>query len=356
MQTRELIFDAQIRQIVGEKWDDMSTHLIDSTGVEGNTQWPTDSKLMVDLLSRLLRLGSRLDRFELTAIHVPQANKLLGKMGLLHKEISLGAGKPASARSRKKLYAKLLLMGRKAALLLEPTLQTTEQALSELDMLPSRRAMAVRLVQWLRSDMNNLNRVIECCEIRVMQDGKVPAAEKVVSVCDPDAALIVKGGREPIVGYKPQLCRSGEGFVIGLIVPRGNASDSSQLIPICEQAVGRTGILPTKVSTDDGYSSRQDHEELKERGVKVVSISGSKGRAITPDQEWNDPDYVAARNGRSAVESLMFTIKHGFGFGRVARRGIDRVHAELLEKVLAYNFCRMAACRRADSDESRLAA
>lgn len=29
---------------------------------------------------------------------------------------------------------------------------------------------------------------------------------------------------------------------------------------------------------------------------------------------------------------------------------------ELLEKVLAYNFCRMAACRRADAQSDRIAA
>jgi hypothetical protein len=32
----------------------------------------------------------------------------------------------------------------------------------------------------------------------------------------------------------------------------------------------------------------------------------------------------------------------------MARRGIENVRAEMLEKVLAYNFCRMAKCRRDD--------
>ncbi len=37
----------------------------------------------------------------------------------------------------------------------------------------------------------------------------------------------------------------------------------------------------------------------------------------------------------------MFTIKDGFAFGELARRGIDAVGDELNEKVLAYNFCRI---------------
>ena len=37
----------------------------------------------------------------------------------------------------------------------------------------------------------------------------------------------------------------------------------------------------------------------------------------------------------------MFTIKDGFEFGKVGRRGIDAVRSELTEKVLAYNCCRI---------------
>jgi len=159
-----------------------------------------------------------------------------------------------------------------------------------------------------------------------------------------------------VVGYKPQLGRSGAGFIVGLIVPQGNAADSGQLVPMFEQVLARTGVVPTEVNVDDGYASRAGREELKSRGVEVMSISGSKGKNITPAHEWEALDYIAARDGRSAVESLMFTLKHGFDFGRVARRGQHNVHAEMLEKALAYNFCRMLACRRAAAESEELRA
>ncbi len=43
------------------------------------------------------------------------------------------------------------------------------------------------------------------------------------------------------------------------------------------------------------------------------------------------------------------TIKHAFDFGRVARRGIENVRAEMLEKVLAYNLPRERTCLRSNS-------
>lgn len=349
-ETRDMILSAQVRTVLREGWDDFKKLLQDSTAVEGNTQWPKDSQLMVDLLARAIRRGAKLDRFGMAKIDEPRAGKLLRKMAVLHKQISMGAGKPGSKGERRKLYAKLLRLARRSVALLEPHVARAEKAIDALDILPSRRQMALRLVRWLRSDLQNVQRVMRCCEDRVMHERKVPVEEKVLSVSDADVGFIVKGGREPVVGYKPQIGRSGAGFIPGLILPQGNAADSGQLLAMFEQVLGRTGVVPAEVSVDDGYASRDGRARLQALGVKVVSISGSKGKHITPPEEWDDPDYLAARNGRSAIESLMFTIKDGFDFDRVARRGIENVRAEMLEKVVAYNFCRMATCRRAAAE------
>ena len=92
---------------------------------------------------------------------------------------------------------------------------------------------------------------------------------------------------------------------------------------------------------------------MRRLGVQVLSINGAKGRALTAQADWNSDDYAGARDFRSAVESLMFTLKQGFNFGEVARRGLAAVHGELLEKALAYNVCRMATMRRLAVTEER---
>ncbi len=85
---------------------------------------------------------------------------------------------------------------------------------------------------------------------------------------------------------------------------------------------------------------------LAKKGVEVFSISGSKGKKLTPEEDWNSEVYRQTRNNRSAVESLMFCIKFGFNFGRSMRRGIENVRDEMMEKVLAYNFARMVKIRQ----------
>ena len=45
-----------------------------------------------------------------------------------------------------------------------------------------------------------------------------------------------------MVGYRPQLARSGSGFVTGLVLPRGNAADSRHLVAMVK------GQITTAVS------------------------------------------------------------------------------------------------------------
>jgi hypothetical protein len=40
--------------------------------------------------------------------------------------------------------------------------------------------------------------------------------------------LIVKGGWNTVVGYRPQLARSGSGSVSALVLPQGNAADKRE--------------------------------------------------------------------------------------------------------------------------------
>ncbi len=121
-------------------------------------------------------------------------------------------------------------------------------------------------------------------------------------------------------------------------MPPGNATDSGQLIPAVLDHWERTSVRPNLVSTDDGYSSRGARDDLLRTGVAVVSLSGSKGKQITPADDWQRPEYQAARAHRSGVESLIFTLKDGYQFGPLLRRENANVRAELLEKILAYNF------------------
>lgn len=345
-ESRVLVLDAQVAQALRLKLDDFTTMLQDSTHVAGNTEWPTDSRLMVSLVTRLLRVGRTLDRVKLPVLESDEAQRVLLEMARLDREIDFSRGKKEGKRIRRRRYEQLLKKAKGVHKLLTGLVEPLDGKLAALEIRPSLKALATRAVERLHSDLDALVAVLSACEARVVREEKVPMADKVLSLSDADAGFISKGQRDPVVGYKPQVARSGKGFITGLLLPQGNAPDSRQLLPMVFEVVAHTHVIPKVLSVDDGYASAANMKDLAPLGIEVVSINGAKGRALTDRADWNSDEYADARDVRSAVESLMFTLKQGFEFGQVARRGLAAAHADLLEKALAYNLCRMARLRQ----------
>jgi len=344
--TLDLIFDEQIKFVLKEDLDDFGKLTIDSTSVKANSCWPTDARILTGLLARVHRLGQKLHVFGLKDFCKGCVPRWFSEMDKLEFQICLAAGKPKSNGKLKKHYRQLLRRGRKAANALTVELNRLELVLCIEALPPSRRVLLQRVLEQIKADLSDANRVVDYANDRVFHDKKLPSTEKVLSLSDGSAAYIKKGSRSPVIGYKPQLVRSENGFITSLIVPEGNAADSIELVPAIRESIKRTGVIAALVSTDDGYASAKGREEVLDMGVKDISISGAKGKKLTDLDDWQSEVYRGARRDRSAVESLMFTIKDGFEFGELGRRGIEAVRSELMEKVLAYNCCRIILMRK----------
>jgi IS5 family transposase len=354
--TRELILSKQIAWVLQEELDDFRKLTIDSTSVKANSDWPNAAKILTGLLTRAHRLGRKLHVFGLADFRKGHVARWLNEMDKLEFQICLAAGKANAKGKMKKHYRKLLKRGRKAAEALTVELRELEQGLSMDALPPSRGVILQRVVEQIRCDIADAKRVVQYAHDRVFHEQKLASTEKVLSLSDGSAAYIKKGSRNPVIGYKPQLVRSENGFVTSLIVPQGNAADSIKLVPAIRDSVARTGVMAQLVSTDDGYASANGRDELLCMGVKDLSISGAKGKKLTDPEAWESEVYRDARRNRSAVESLMFTIKDGFAFGKLGRRGIEAVRDELLEKVLAYNCCRSILMRKRPGEKLQRAA
>ena len=149
--------------------------------------------------------------------------------------------------------------------------------------------------------------------------------------------------------------RSGGGLITSLSIESGNPADSASLQPLVEASIANTQVTPAAVSADDGYASAQGLKDVHALGVESVSISGAKGKKLLGEETWKQPEMLALRNWRSAVESLIYVLKHGYGFGRLGRRGLEAVRRELTEKALAYNLDRLILLRKRQAQASALA-
>jgi hypothetical protein len=347
-ETRAQIHQVQLRYIILQPGlDDFQKCFIDSTAVEANTERPTDSTILVRLIARVCTAGSGLHRLDLPDMNSIGLLEQQEELRHLSQQIDFLTGKARGEAKRKKWYFQLIRRGRRLRKRLLRDLETVRRNLEgRADLPPSRRLMAEEALCLIAADLTALEQSAKVCERRIMAQEKVPVAEKIISLSDSDASFIVKGGWNTVVGYRPQLTRSGSGFVTALVLPRGNAADSRQLVAMVQEQITNTGVIPAMTSADDGYSSQEGREEVLGLGVKVVSISGAKGKRLLEAQQWKSRPYRQARAERSAMESLVFTLKEGFEFGEMARRTHEHVLAEMLEKVLAYNICQIIRVRK----------
>ena len=341
-QTRRMIHKKQVRYAKAEDLDDFREMTVDSSAVRANTAWPTDSAIILKLLERVWRTGSRLEEYGTSNFERHWTEWWLKAMRSENLAIVMSDGR----RERKKHYGRFLDCAEKAARHLEGQRQALEGRVKPRRIRPTLRRRLEQDRNQLRRDLEDARKMIDVARRRIFEDEQTPASERVLSIADRDLAFITKGDRDPIVGYRPQICRSANGFVGYLEVPEGNAADSGRLLPALRGWKLITGVIPTLLSTDDGYTSNDGKEEAEEMGVETVSFSGSKGRKLLGHWEWWDEERMRAREERSAVESLVFTLKYCYGFGRVSRRGIEAVRAELLEDAIAHNFFRMVQIER----------
>ena len=259
-------------------------------------------------------------------------------------EMNCIGGKPGAAKKLRKLYRQFLDIAVKIINRLTGQLEALTVKWEALDIVPSRQRQAEAVMETINDDMAAADRVCGYTGNRVFKDIVLPSPEKILSLSDPCAAFIKKGGREPKIGYKPQVARSGNGFITAFELEQGNPADSARLLPVTRQHQRNTGITPDVVTVDDGYSIKAGRDELLKE-IPTVSISGSKGRKITSDEQWNSEPYASARNMRSAVESLVFVLRYKFSMYRFNRRGTEDVKAEMSEKIIVHNFWRIGVIK-----------
>lgn len=338
--TLERVMQMQLGNVRERGLDDFELLSVDSTAVRASSEWPTESKIIHKLLARVLAKGERLKEFELSPMRCACSERWIEQIRKTDFEIALCSNKAGAVRKRKKLYNSLYLNCCKALEKLLARLAERLQQCEDSQLTPLRKEYCHSLLLSIRDDLTDTGKVQEHSMLRIRESINVGTREKVLSIADRCASMICKGGREPVLGYKPQLARSGRGFVTAFEVEEGNPADSAALAPMVRQSIFNTGTVPARVSVDDGYSSAEGLRQVRDLGIDKVSISGAKGRKLLGQETWDSEDYFELRRMRSAVESTIYVLKHNHGFGQLGRRGLDQVRSECLEKILSHNIWR----------------
>jgi hypothetical protein len=397
-ETRERIHKAQLSLALTEGLDDFESLRIDSTHCASASAYPTDSGTLTKLVCRLCSMAGNLARIGLPALIESESSliealaeeirKLNYRIGTLtsssaiqtekserqqqqqtggHETATGGDGlegggaqtpekqvvspkkKSAKTKLRRELYEELYGKSQSALGMLAPIVNTIRELITAEADTSSPQAREQR-EQWqsiIETDVQAVLAVIEQSRRRVCEGKKPSAKTKMpLSVSDPSASFIEKGGWERVFGYRPQCGFSAGGLVTVLLVPEGNQSDQSQLSQAVNESIANTGVTPSVVTVDDGYTGESEWIKVQEVGVEVVSFSGARGKALLGEERWDDQRYVQARRDRNGAESGISVLKDKVRFGQLSCVGIEAVRREQLEKVLAVNALKLVALRK----------
>ncbi len=344
--TMKLLHEAQMRQVAASDLDDLQRLTVDSSAVAANSAWPTESGLIAGHLQRAYRLLDKQSKLSDVMWSSKLVVRWLSKLERWHTAVSLVGSTRGAKNERKTLYRKILRTAEQAHARIASGATACADRLDDLCLLPSHSIRVSAMMEQVHYSLAECAKAMASARRRVLEQETVAAAHKAYSMCDPDAYMVEKGERDPVLGYKPQFGRSEHGFITCFEVERGNPADSTRLLAMVEQCVGNTGIALAEVSTDDGYTSTDNFKILRQREIGKVSFSGAKGRKVLGEELWNSEEYKELRDDRAAVESTIFTVKHKFNLRSFCRRGLPGVRMELAGTVFAYNLWRMAYVRR----------
>ena len=174
----------------------------------------------------------------------------------------------------------------------------------------------------------------------------VPAGDKLVSLFEPHADIIVKGSRDVDYGHKLNLTTGRSGLILDLVIEAGNPADRERLLPMLERHIALWGAAPRQAAADGGYASRDNLAQAKACGVRDMAFHKKSGLRIE-DMVKSHWVYRKLRNFRAGIEAGISCLKRAYGLARCTWRGLDHFKAYVWSSVVAYNLALLARLRSA---------
>lgn len=304
------------------KLEDGAVVRLDSTVTSALMHEPSDSSLLWDAVRVMVRL-------------LKQTDALMGGTGLAWRDHRRAAKKRArkiqftrGRPNRVQLYRELIAIT-------GATLAYVEQASERLA-----GASTPPIAQWqaqVRHYRPLIERIIRQSERRVLAGEQVAAGDKLVSLFEPHADIIVKGSRDTEYGHKLNLTTGRSGMILDLVIEAGNPADSDRLLPMLGRHIDLYGQAPRQAAADGGFATRDNLAKAKAWGVCDMAFHKKAGLRIE-DMVRSKWVYRKLRNFRAGIEAGISCLKRAYGLARCTWRGLDHFKAYVWSSVVAYNL------------------
>lgn len=316
----------------------------DTTVVETNIHYPTDSTLLADGARVLLRAVRRVAKVcESGAVKVLDQTRAIKKQVIaIHHAARIKSDEGLEKRQAgyKTLLSLTGRVFRKA--------QEVASALAsgKLTADASSGVLGVAAVMAAEAQIKHyvplVKQVIAQTKARVF-GGNNRYPGKILSIFEEHTQAICKGKAHKATEFG-RLVRVDEvenGIVSGCEVLEGNPADQSSFKPALEQHKERFGRAPDLATADRGFFSAKNVREAEAMGVKKVALPArgklSKKQRARQKERW----FRRAQGWRAGIEARISTLKHRFGIARATFKGEHGFKRSVGFSVLSHNLVSM---------------
>lgn len=306
---------------------------VDTTVVESNIHYPTDSGLLNDGARVLTRTMKQIEQTAGGLSRKIRDRKRSVTRRVIAIAHALRHKGPAGEEKRKREYRELLHVTRQI-------LGDTRRVLEEVGGLPRRRRTSVRgLCEHLKTMADRVRSVVRQTKARIF-GGITKLPDKIVSLFEPHTEIIRKGkaGKPNEFGNLVQLQEAENQIITHYEVYDHRPADQRLLIPAVETHKRKLGRVPRLVAADAGYYSRANEEAVKEMGVKYVSIPNrstrSEERRKLQKRRW----FKHGQVWRTGCEGRISIVKRRHGLARCRYHGMEGMRRWIGLGVIADNL------------------
>jgi IS5 family transposase len=240
---------------------------MDTTVVETNIHYPTDSSLLGDGARVLTRTMKKIETKAGTLKRkVRNRTRSMSKRVIAIATASRHKG-PEGEAKRKKQYKELLRFSRQV-------LNDTKRVLGEVEQMSRKKKKGLRgLCEHLSEMAGRVRQVVKQAKARVL-DGITDLPGKIVSLFEPHTEIIRKGkaSKPTEFGKMIQVQETENQIITHYDVFDKRPSDRDLLLEAVETHERVLGRLPHLATADAGYYSRAQEQAVEERGVKWVAV------------------------------------------------------------------------------------
>jgi IS5 family transposase len=317
----------------------------DTTVVEADVGYPTDSGLLAKAVGSLCRTVARIKADgAATRTQARDRRRSAGRRArVIASKLRLrGAQQRDQAQAAvRRITGELADIAQAAVGEAAAVLRNARRALSTAT--GSRRGRLAQAINHLDTMVQRTWRVVAQSRSRLA--GVMPeSATRVVSLHDADARPIRKGrlGKPVEFGYKAQVVDNADGVILDHTVELGNPADAPQLAPAIERIARRTGRPPRAVTADRGYGQASVERDLHELGVHSVAIPRMSQPGAARREFEHRRAFRDKVKWRTGSEGRINHLKRSYGWNRTELTGINGARTWCGHGVFAHNLVKIS--------------